>query len=58
MNAIRNWHQSLGRFDASTCQECKTRLQVQVWPIVVEQKEELAYYMSIEGEKELNGKGE
>ena len=26
--------------------------------IVVEQKEEPAYYMSIEGDKEMNGKGE
>ena len=58
MNAFRNWHQSLGGFDTSTCQECKTRLQVQVRPILVEQKEELAYCMLIKGEKELNGKGE
>ena len=32
--------------------------EVQAQPIVVEQKEELAYYMSIEGDGELNREGE
>ena len=30
----------------------------QAWPIVVEQKEELAYCMMIEGDEEINGEGE
>ena len=29
----------------------------QAWPIVVEQKEELAYCMTIEGDEEINGEG-
>ena len=30
----------------------------QAWPIVVEQKEELAYCMTIEGDEDINGEGE